>query len=120
MKILTLIAALPLMAAPVMAAPYVETKTTGSIVDGNYKGAQTELRVGYENKLENGVTLYVEGGPGYEFVNEGDGQGVAVGEVGVSFPIANNLTGKVKVGAEYGLDSEVLGLGGEEKVRYTF
>jgi hypothetical protein len=120
MKILTLIVTLPLMAAPAMAGPYVESKTTGALVDGDYKGAQTELRVGYENKLENGVTLFVEGGPGYEFVNGGDGQGVAVGEVGVSFPIANNLTGKVKVAGEYGFNSEVFALGGELKVRYTF
>jgi len=120
MKILTLIATLPFMVAPAMAAPYVESKTTGALVDGDYKGAQTELRVGYENKLENGVTLFAEGGPGYEFVNGGDGQSVAVGEVGVSFPIANNLTGKVKVAGEYGFDSEVFGVGGEVKVRYTF
>jgi hypothetical protein len=120
MKQLIALAALPFIAAPVMAAPYVESKTTGALVDGDYKGAQTELRVGYENKLENGVTLFVEGGPGYEFVNGGDGQGVAVGEVGVSFPIANNLTGKVKVAGEYGFDSEVFGVGGEVKVRYSF
>jgi len=120
MKQFIALAALPMIAAPAMANPYVESKSTGAIVDGDYKGAQTELRVGYETKLDNGVSLFIEGGPGYEFVNGGDGQGVAVAEAGIGFPIANNLTGKVKVAGEYGFDSEVFGLGGELKVRYSF
>ena len=57
MKQLIALAALPMIAAPAMAAPYVESKTTGAMVDGDYTGAQTELRVGYEQKLENGITL---------------------------------------------------------------
>lgn len=103
-----------------MAAPYVESKTTGALVDGDYVGAQTELRVGYEQAVGTGVTVFGEIGPGYEWRNGQDGQGVAVGEVGINFPIANNLSGKVKVAGEYGFDSEVFGLGGELKVRYSF
>jgi len=114
------VAAAPFLATAAFAGPYVESKTTGALVDGDYKGAQTELRVGYETKLENGVSLFIEGGPGYEFVNGGDGQGVGVAEAGIGFPIAGNLTGKAKVTGEYGFDSEVLGLGGELKVRYSF
>lgn len=120
MKQFIALAALPMIAAPAMAAPYVESKSTGALSDGEYKGAQTELRVGYEQKFEGGVTLFGEIGPGYEWTNGADGQGVAVGEVGVNFPIVDNLTGKVKVAGEYGFDSEVFGLGGEVKVRYTF
>lgn len=110
----------PFLATAAFAGPYVESKTTGALVDGDYKGAQTELRVGYETKLENGVSLFIEGGPGYEFVNGGDGQGVGVAEAGIGFPIAGNLTGKAKVAGEYGFDSEVFALGGELKVRYAF
>ena len=120
MKQLIALAALPMIAAPAMAAPYVESKTTGALVDGDYTGAQTELRVGYDAAVGNGVTLFGEIGPGYEWRNGQDGQGVAVGEVGVNFPIANKLSGKVKVAGEYGFDSEVFGLGGELKVRYSF
>lgn len=104
------------------AAPYVESKTTaaGTISDGgDFTGAQTELRIGYEQKT-GGVTVFGEIGPGYEWTSGADGQGVAVGEVGVNFPIANNLSGKFKVAGEYGFDSEVFGLGGELKVRYSF
>ncbi len=114
------VAATPFLASAAFAGPYVESKTTGALSDGTYKGAQTELRIGYDQKLNNGVSVFGEIGPGYEWTNGADGQGVAVGEVGVNFPIANNLTGKVKVSGEYGFDSEVFGLGGELKVRYSF
>lgn len=120
MKTIFALAALPLLTAPAIAAPYVESKTTGALVDGDYVGAQTELRVGYDAAVGSGVTVFGEIGPGYEWRNGQDGQGVAVGEVGVNFPIANNLSGKFKVAGEYGFDSEVFGLGGELKVRYSF
>jgi opacity protein-like surface antigen len=122
MKQFIALAALPLMAAPAMAAPYVESKTTaaGVITDGgDFTGAQTELRVGYEQKTGD-VTVFGEIGPGYEWNNGGTNEGVAVGEVGVNFPIAGSLTGKAKVAGEYGFDSEVFALGGELKVRYSF
>jgi hypothetical protein len=114
------LAAAPLFAGAAMAGPYVESKTTTALVDGDYTGAQTELRVGYDEKIGNGVSVFGEIGPGYEWRNGEDGQGVAVGEVGINFPIANQLTGKFKVAGEYGFDSEVFGLGGELKVRYSF
>jgi hypothetical protein len=115
------VAASPFLASAAFAGPYVESKTTTALVDGDYTGAQTELRVGYEQKVStNGVTVFGEIGPGYEWRNGQDGQGVAVGEVGINFPIANQLTGKFKVAGEYGFDSEVFGLGGELKVRYAF
>ena len=122
MKQFIALAVLPMLAAPAMAAPYVESKTTaaGVITDGgDFTGAQTELRVGYEQKT-GGVTVFGEIGPGYEWNNGGTNEGVAVGEVGVNFPIAGNLTGKAKVAGEYGFDSEVFALGGVLKVRYTF
>jgi opacity protein-like surface antigen len=123
MKQLIALAALPLMAAPAMAAPYVESKTTAAGViteGGEFSGAQTELRVGYQQEVGTGVTVFGEIGPGYEWNNGGTNEGVAVGEVGVNFPIAENLTGKFKVAGEYGFDSEVFALGGELKVRYSF
>jgi hypothetical protein len=57
MKQFIALATIPMLIAPAVAAPYVESKTTGAVVDGDYSGAQTELRVGYEQKLENGTTL---------------------------------------------------------------
>ena len=114
------VAATPFLASAAFAGPYVESKTTGAVVDGDYTGAQTELRVGYEEKFENSVTVFGEIGPGYEWNNIGADEGVIVGEVGVNFPIVNNLTGKVKVAGEYGIDSDVFALGGEITVRFSF
>lgn len=119
---IAVLAAAPLFAGAAMAGPYVESKTTaaGTINDGgDFSGAQTELRVGYEQKT-GGVTVFGEIGPGYEWNNGGTNEGVAVGEVGIAFPISGNLTGKAKVAGEYGFDSEVFALGGELKVRYAF
>jgi hypothetical protein len=99
----------------------VESKTTAAAVDGTYKGSQTELRIGYEQKTAGGTTIFGEIGPGYEWnTGKTKNQGVAVGEVGVNFPIAKQLSGKVKVAGEYGLTSDVFALGGELKVRYAF
>jgi hypothetical protein len=72
MKILALAALIPMMAAPAMAGPYVESKTGFSSSDGEYKSSQTELRVGYQSKLKNGLTtVYAEVGPGYEWNKKG-------------------------------------------------
>lgn len=115
------VAATPFLASAAFAGPYVESKTTAAAVDGDYKGAQTELRVGYEQKTAGGTTIFGEIGPGYEWnTGKTKNQGVAVGEVGVNFPIAKQLSGKVKVAGEYGFNSEVFALGGELKVRYSF
>ena len=123
MKKFIALAALPMIAAPAMAAPYVESKTTaaGVLTDGGtYKGAQTELRVGYEQAVGSGVKLYGEVGPGYEWNNGGTNEYVTVGEVGVSAPLADKVSLKAKVTGEYGGRSEVFDLGGEVKVRYSF
>ena len=42
------------------------------------------------------------------------------GEVGLSYPLAKQLSLKTKVTGEYGFDSEEFAVGGEVKVRYSF
>ena len=125
MKAIALAAmALPMIAAPALAGPYVESKTTaaGTITDGGtYKGAQTEVRGGYETKVgTSGLKVYGEVGPGYEWNNGGTNEGVVVSEIGLSYPVSKQVSVKAKVAGEYGLDSEVFDLGGELKVRYSF
>ena len=118
------VAAAPFLASAAFAGPYVESKTTaaGTLTNGGtYKGAQTEVRGGYETKVgTSGLKVYGEVGPGYEWNNKGTNEGVAVGEVGLSYPLADNVSVKAKVVGEYGLDSEAFDLGGELKVRYSF
>ena len=116
--------AAPFLATAAFAGPYVESKTTagGVITDGGtFKGAQTEVRGGYETKVgTSGLKVYGEVGPGYEWNNGGTDEGVVVTEVGLSYPLATNLSLKTKVTGEYGFDSEDFALGGEVKVRYSF
>ncbi|UNH61207.1 DUF680 domain-containing protein [Synechococcus phage S-SZBM1] len=114
------LAAAPLFAGAAMAGPYVESKTTGGLTDGDWTATQTELRIGYEETVGNGVKLYGEVGPGYEWNNGGADEAVAVGEIGVHAPLADNLSLKAKVTGEYGDRSDVFALGGELKVRYAF
>jgi hypothetical protein len=118
------VAAAPFLATAAFAGPYVESKTTagGVITDGGtYKGAQTEIRGGYETKVgTSGLKVYGEVGPGYEWNNGGTNEGVVVTEVGLSYPLAKQLSLKTKVTGEYGFDSEEFAVGGEVKVRYSF
>jgi hypothetical protein len=120
MKNIITITALSLLAAPAMAAPYVESKTTGAMSDGDYRGTQTELRAGYEQAVGSGVKLYGEVGPGYEWNNGGTNEYVTVGEIGVQAPLADKISLKAKLTGEYGGRSEVFDMGGEVKVRYSF
>ena len=121
MKFAIALAALPFMAAPALAGPYVESKTTAAASDGTYKAAQTELRIGYEDQVAKGVTLFGEIGPGYEW-NTGTtkNESVAVGEVGVKAKVSKNVGINAKVTGEYGNLSKVFDMGGELKVRYSF
>jgi hypothetical protein len=118
------VAATPFLASAAFAGPYVESKTTagGTITDGGtFKGAQTEVRGGYETKVgTSGLKVYGEVGPGYEWNNGGTNEGVVVTEAGLSYPLADNVSLKAKVTGEYGFDSEAFDLGGEVKVRYSF
>lgn len=115
------VAASPFLASAAFAGPYVESKTTTAISDGTYKAAQTELRIGYEDKVAKNVTVFGEIGPGYEW-NTGKTQNetVAVGEVGVKVKASKNVSVNAKVTGEYGNLSKVFDMGGELKVRYSF
>jgi len=114
------VAAAPFLATAAFAGPYVESKTTAGLSNGNYKGSQTELRVGYEEKVAPTVTVFGEIGPGYEWTNGGANETVVVGEVGVKVKASERVSVNAKVGGEYGNTSELLDLGGELKVRYSF
>ena len=121
MKQFIALAAFPMIAAPAMASPYVESKTTSALSGGDYRGTQTELRVGYEQAVGSGVKLYGEVGPGYEW-NTGStlNEYVTVGEIGVHAPLAEKVALKAKVTGELGGRTDVFDLGGELKVRYSF
>ena len=115
------LATAPLFAGAAMAGPYVESKTNANLSDGDWTSTQSELRIGYEKTVgKDGVKIYGEVGPGYEWNDGSDDEAVAVGEIGVHAPIADRVSLRAKLTGEYGDKSEVFDLGGEVKVRYTF
>lgn len=115
------LAATPFLASAAFAGPYVESKTTTALSAGDYKGAQTELRVGYEQAVGSGVKVYGEVGPGYEW-NTGStlNEYVTVGELGVTAPLAEKVALKAKITGELGGRTNLFDTGGELKVRYSF
>lgn len=121
MKSIIIASAATFIAAPAMAAPYVESKTNTAFSAETYKGTQTELRIGYEQAVGSGVKLYGEVGPGYEW-NTGStlNEYVTVGEIGVHAPLAEKVALKAKVTGELGGRTNVFDTGGELKVRYSF
>jgi hypothetical protein len=117
------VAATPFLASAAFAGPYVESKTTTALSDGTYKGAQTELRIGYEEKVAPTVAIFGEIGPGYEWTKgttTTTGETVAVGEVGVKIKATDKVGVNAKVTGEYGNTSKIFDMGGELKVRYSF
>jgi len=114
------VAAAPFLATAAFAGPYVESKTTAGLSNGDYEGSQTELRVGYEEKVAPTVTVFGEIGPGYEWTNGGANETVVVGEVGVTVQASERVSINAKVDSEYGNTSKLFDLGGELKVRYSF
>ena len=122
MKQFIALAALPMIAAPAMAAPYVESKTVTGLSGGDWTATQTELRIGYEQAVGTaGTKVRAEIGPGYEW-NTGSvkNEYVTVGEIGIDAPLAEKVLLKAKVAGELGGTTDVFDLGGEVKVRYTF
>ena len=120
-SVLAAAVAAPLFASAAMAGPYVESKTNAKMSDGDWSSTQTELRLGYSKAVgQDGVKIYGEVGPGYEWNDAKDDEAVVVGEIGLTAPIAEKVSLKAKLTGEYGDKTEVFDLGGEVKVRYTF
>lgn len=91
MKAIALAAlAVPMMAAPALAGPYVETKSEFKGTDENYKGAKNQARIGYEWKLGK-FSPYVEGGAGISSPDGGESEGFTVVEVGSKVKITDKF-----------------------------
>ena len=63
MKFAIALAAIPFMAAPALAGPYVSTKSELKFSDANYKEAVNQARLGYDWKV-GALKPYVELGGG--------------------------------------------------------
>ena len=98
MKYAIALAALPIMAAPALAGPYVMTKSEFKFSDENYKEAVNQARLGYDWKV-GALKPYVELGGGAKTPDGGDSKGFTAAEIGTAIKITEKLSAKAKAEA---------------------
>ena len=92
MKAIALAAlAVPMMAAPALAGPYVETKSEFKGTDENYSKAVNQARIGYEWKLGK-ATTYIEGGAGVTSPDGGENETFTALELGGKLKVTDNFS----------------------------
>ena len=109
MKNLVALAALPLMAAPAFAGPYVNVEANAGLSGSDYVGTVTEAHIGYEGALSDTVSAYAQIGPALTTPNGGDTDVNLSGKVGINIAATDNL----------GIYGEFWGLGGGEVENLT-
>ena len=95
MKIAIALAALPFMAAPALAGPYVMTKSEFKGSDSTYKETVNQARLGYDWKVGK-VTPYVELGGGAKAPDGLAVDGFVAAEVGAGLKLTEKLSAKAK------------------------
>jgi len=95
MKFAIALAALPFMAAPALAGPYVSTKSEFKGSDSTYKETVNQARLGYDWKLGK-LAPYVELGGGAKTPDGGDLDGFVAAEVGTGIKLTDKLSAKAK------------------------
>lgn len=98
MKFALALAAVPFMAAPALAGPYVMTKSELKFTDSNYKSTVNQARLGYETKVGD-LAPYVEVGGGGNTSDGGSTKGFTAAELGTKIKLTKQLSAKAKVEA---------------------
>ena len=121
-KIFTLSALSVFAAAPAVAGPYVNVEANQKFDTGDYTSTLTEAHVGWETDLGKSSKFYIQGGPAFKFVDDGDNQSLASGKVGIKSALTERVSvyGEVKAytGDEYNFDT--LAVGVKSGIKYTF
>lgn len=94
---LAAVVATPMLAGAALAGPYVETKSEAKGTDSDYSGQSHQVRVGYDWKLESGVTPYIEVGAGTGAKDGEDWEEFTVLEIGTSVKITDDLKAYIKM-----------------------
>ena len=95
MKFAIALAALPFMAAPALAGPYVSTKSEFKFSDENYKETVNQARLGYDWKVGS-AKPYVELGGGAKAPDGLAVDGFVAAEVGAGLKLTEKLSAKAK------------------------
>ena len=98
MKFAIALAAMPFIAAPALAGPYVSTKSELKFTDEDYKSAVNQARLGYDTKL-GALKPYIEVGGGAKTPDAGETAGFLALEVGSGIKVTDKLSAKAKVEA---------------------
>ena len=98
MKIAIALAALPFMAAPALAGPYVSTKSEFKGSDSTYKETVNQARLGYDWKA-GALKPYVELGAGANTPDGGTTKGFTAAELGSAIKLTDKLSAKAKIEA---------------------
>ena len=109
-------------AAPVAAGPYVNLEAKQKWSGEDYKSATLETHVGYENKLGDSASWYIQGGPQIRFPDDAEQVGAASGKTGMKFKVTKRLSayGEVSAATKEGLELEGLGVGTKAGLKYKF
>ena len=91
MKQFIALAALPMLAAPAMAAPYVNIESNSAFTGDNYGGTLIENHIGIEGDLGGNVTGYAQVGPAVAIPESGDTEVEVSGKVGINVAATDNL-----------------------------
>ena len=109
-------------AAPVAAGPDVNIEAKQKWSGEDYKSATLETHVGYENKLGDSASWYIQGGPQIRFPDNAEQVGAASGKTGMKFKVTKRLSayGEVSAATKEGLELEGLGVGTKAGLKYSF
>ena len=109
-------------AAPAIAGPYVNLEAKQKWSGEDYKSATLDTHVGYENKLGDSASWYIQGGPQIRFPDDAEQVGAASGKTGMKFKVTKRLSayGEVSAATKEGLELEGLGVGTKAGLKYKF
>ena len=85
-------AALATSAGAAVAGPYVNIETNAGYVGDDYKGATTDLHVGFEGPLGENASWYVQGGPAFVAVDGIETETEFSGKGGLGVSVTDQLS----------------------------
>ena len=88
---IALAAAVPLLAAPALAGPYVNVEANSGFTGSDYTGTTTDAHVGYAGEV-GAVGYYAQVGPSFVTVDGGESDTVLSGKVGASVAASEELS----------------------------
>ncbi|MBI51719.1 MAG: hypothetical protein CL779_00675 [Chloroflexi bacterium] len=123
MKTIILSTALVAFGAPAFAGPFVNIEANSSFEGSNYGGTTVTNDVGYENKLGEKASYYIQGGPALVFPDSGDSTVELHAKTGINADLTKRVGvyGEVAAMTQDSINmNESLKLGTKVGIKYTF